>query len=117
MKRVRLTPGLWSYCDPEQTTMTVVIAPLGGGSAYSMSDLAQHKQASGKVHCPILSIGGDRDPWVTPSHLKAWQLLTYSSCQSAIFPGDHFYYRNQLYDIYLCIRQACLNKEVCTDEQ
>ncbi|MCT8344409.1 MULTISPECIES: thioesterase II family protein [Photorhabdus] len=256
MKRVQLTPGLWNYCDQEQTTVTVVIAPFGGGSAYSMTDwvqqllagsyrvlvlqypgrgsrsieplpvcirdlaataakdvllytqdplllighsmgallchelallleqanrtveylvlsaarpphlngmvpeeilrmsreawieelktnignedkkllhedvidlmlpvlradyllVAEHKQASGKVHCPILAIGGDRDPWVSPYHLQEWQSLTHDSFQLVMFPGDHFYYRDQLYDIYLCIHQACLKKEVCTNE-
>jgi surfactin synthase thioesterase subunit len=58
--------------------------------------LARHAQATGVVSCPILSIGGDRDPWVTRTQLTAWSGLTTGEFTTTVLPGGHFYYQNQL---------------------
>jgi surfactin synthase thioesterase subunit len=58
--------------------------------------LARHTEAGGVVGCPLLAIGGDRDEWVTPRHLAGWGALTTGECATAVLPGGHFYYRDQL---------------------
>ncbi|HEX9337032.1 MAG TPA: alpha/beta fold hydrolase, partial [Pseudonocardiaceae bacterium] len=58
--------------------------------------LSRHTESSGVVSCPLLAIGGDRDPWVTPRELAAWGELTTGECATAVMPGGHFYYRDQL---------------------
>jgi surfactin synthase thioesterase subunit len=58
--------------------------------------LSQHDKPGGVVSCPVLAIGGDEDPWATPRHLAAWADLTTGECTTAVLPGGHFYYRDQL---------------------
>jgi surfactin synthase thioesterase subunit len=58
--------------------------------------MSRHHNASGVVSCPVLAIGGDTDKWVTPDHVAGWRELTSGECTTAVLPGGHFYYRNQL---------------------
>lgn len=58
--------------------------------------LSRHHQPGGMVTCPILAVGGDRDEWVTATHLAGWGELTTDECVTAVLPGGHFYYRDQL---------------------
>jgi surfactin synthase thioesterase subunit len=58
--------------------------------------LSKYTEPTGTVTCPILAMGGDRDPRVAPEHLAAWANLTTGECTTAVLPGGHFYYRDQL---------------------
>ncbi len=44
---------------------------------------------------PIHAYGGKEDPQVNPDHLKAWAAQTSSSFSLRLFPGGHFYLRQQ----------------------
>jgi medium-chain acyl-[acyl-carrier-protein] hydrolase len=48
------------------------------------------------LDCPVTAFGGDADPEATPEDLHSWKDLT--SCDFAVrlFPGDHFYLKNNL---------------------
>jgi len=58
--------------------------------------MSRHHRSGGVVTCPLLAIGGDRDRRVTPDHLTAWRELTSGEFTTAVLPGGHFYYRDQL---------------------
>lgn len=58
--------------------------------------LSRHTQPTGVVTCPILAMGGDQDPRITSKHLAAWADLTTGECATAVLPGGHFYYRDNL---------------------
>jgi medium-chain acyl-[acyl-carrier-protein] hydrolase len=66
--------------------------------------LARHNRAGGVVNAPMLAIGGDSDHWVTKEHLLAWAGLTRGGCTTALLPGGHFYYRDQIPDFVKWIR-------------
>ena len=72
--------------------------------------LSRHNQASGVVSCPVLAMGGDQDPWVTPRHLAAWAELTTGECATAVLPGGHFYYRDQLRTFSRLIHRAIASR-------
>jgi surfactin synthase thioesterase subunit len=72
--------------------------------------LARHNQSSGPVRAPLLAMGGESDPWVTPEHLRAWGALTTSGFSSAQLPGGHFYYRDDLPAFGRLIRHAIADK-------
>jgi medium-chain acyl-[acyl-carrier-protein] hydrolase len=46
--------------------------------------------------CPIRTFGGNLDTTATEDELRAWQLQTSASFELKIFPGDHFFVRNNL---------------------
>jgi medium-chain acyl-[acyl-carrier-protein] hydrolase len=46
--------------------------------------------------CPIRTFGGDLDPTATEDELRAWRLQTNASFELKMFPGDHFFIRNNL---------------------
>lgn len=48
------------------------------------------------VSIPILAIGGDADPSVPISGLQAWSGKTTGHCFHQVFPGDHFFVRQNL---------------------
>jgi medium-chain acyl-[acyl-carrier-protein] hydrolase len=51
-------------------------------------------QAEAPLDCPIRAFGGSDDPTTTEEELRAWELHTTGTFESAIFPGDHFFIRN-----------------------
>lgn len=48
------------------------------------------------VSIPVLAIGGDADPSVPIAGLKAWSSKTKGNCFQQMFPGDHFFVRQNL---------------------
>jgi medium-chain acyl-[acyl-carrier-protein] hydrolase len=46
------------------------------------------------LNCPISAFGGIEDPDVKYDDLKLWQEQTINSFSVCMFPGDHFYIRN-----------------------
>ncbi len=76
-----------------------LLTPLDAVIQVLRSDyllLARHHRSGGVVNAPVLAIGGDSDHWVTKEHLLAWAGLTRGGCTTAVLPGGHFYYRDQL---------------------
>lgn len=51
---------------------------------------------SDPVSLPTLAIGGDADPSVPVSGLQAWSSKTTGNCFHQVFPGDHFFVRQNL---------------------
>jgi pyochelin biosynthetic protein PchC len=45
------------------------------------------------VGVPVVAYAGDQDPYVRVWQLRAWSEITKSSCQTVVFPGNHFYLR------------------------
>lgn len=43
------------------------------------------------LSCPMLVLGGDRDPLTPSAGLAAWDVHTTSSCDVNILPGGHFF--------------------------
>ena len=68
--------------------------------------LSRHTEPTGIVTTPILAMGGDQDPRVTPKHLSAWANLTTGECATAVLPGGHFYYRDHLATFSRLIHRA-----------
>lgn len=46
---------------------------------------------TGRLHHPILALGGTDDPFVNANELSLWANRTSSHCEVRVFPGDHFY--------------------------
>jgi medium-chain acyl-[acyl-carrier-protein] hydrolase len=44
-----------------------------------------------QLTCPLIALGGRRDPSVSPEHLTAWREYTSSDFSLRIFEGDHFF--------------------------
>jgi medium-chain acyl-[acyl-carrier-protein] hydrolase len=44
--------------------------------------------------CPIRAFGGNLDTTTTEDELRAWRLHTNASFELKVFPGDHFFIRN-----------------------
>lgn len=68
--------------------------------------LSRHTEPTGIVSSPILAMGGDQDPRVSPKHLAAWADMTNGECATAVLPGGHFYYRDQLATFSRLIHRA-----------
>jgi medium-chain acyl-[acyl-carrier-protein] hydrolase len=51
-------------------------------------------QDEGPLDCPIRAFGGRLDETATENQLRAWQRHTNSSFELEIFPGDHFFIRD-----------------------
>ena len=47
------------------------------------------------LDCPIFALGGTEDPQVTRAQLQGWQSMTKRAFGVRIFPGGHFYLRDQ----------------------
>ncbi|PVZ15401.1 MULTISPECIES: thioesterase II family protein [unclassified Pseudomonas] len=56
------------------------------------------------VALPILAIGGDLDPSVPVDGLQAWAAKTTEPAQQQVFPGDHFFVRQNLPGVLQALR-------------
>lgn len=68
--------------------------------------LSRHTAPTGTVRCPILAMGGDRDPRVAPDQLAGWADMTTGDCVTEVLPGGHFYYREQMATFSRLIRRS-----------
>lgn len=48
------------------------------------------------LSCPIYAVAGDADPRILRAHLEHWGTLTTGPFESRVFPGGHFFIRNNL---------------------
>lgn len=68
-----------------------------------------------KLKIPIIALGGNDDPIVSSSSLKAWGSLTKSSFVAHTFPGDHFFIKDAenllipwvVSEVQLLLSQVC----------
>lgn len=44
-----------------------------------------------QLHTPIIALSGESDPSVQPTELVGWREMSAGPCETAIFPGDHFF--------------------------
>jgi medium-chain acyl-[acyl-carrier-protein] hydrolase len=58
--------------------------------------LAGHTDSGGAVSCPVYLMCGSEDHWVTPDQMASWGKRTTGSFRQTVFPGRHFFYRDQL---------------------
>lgn len=56
------------------------------------------------IALPILAIGGDRDPSVPVAGLQAWSGKTTDKFVQQVFPGDHFFVRQNLPGVLQALR-------------
>lgn len=61
------------------------------------------------LECPIVAYGGDRDPWASESEVEAWREQTQRAFMRELFPGGHFYLREEGNERQLLnhIREIC----------
>ncbi|MGW1058086.1 thioesterase II family protein [Micromonospora rubida] len=67
--------------------------------------VARHVESPQPLPCPMLIVGGDADPDITPEHLRGWEDLTLGPATTTLLPGDHFYYRDRAAELGDLIRQ------------
>ena len=63
------------------------------------------------LDCPIIMMGGDNDPLVSPEMLAAWAEHSTELGQMHLFPGDHFYLQGQETAVLQVIAQTCLAQQ------
>lgn len=60
------------------------------------------------LQCPIVAMGGSRDPMVTTDELLGWQRHTSGEFSYRVFDGDHFYLQqDQRFMPTMCTHLAC----------
>lgn len=60
--------------------------------------------------CPILALGGTRDPLVPPPDLVAWQAQTRGAFESQLFEGGHFYFVEGVQEMLRHISQRIVQR-------
>ena len=45
---------------------------------------------AGPLSCPVVAMGGSRDPDVPPEDLAGWRSVTTGPFKTMLFEGDHF---------------------------
>jgi medium-chain acyl-[acyl-carrier-protein] hydrolase len=77
----------------EDAELRALFAPLLRADAA----LAETYQcpASTPLACPIVALGGDSDPLVSPAELQGWQTLTQAAFAVHCFQGGHLYLNEQ----------------------
>lgn len=63
------------------------------------------------LECPIIMMGGENDPLVSPEMLAAWTEHSTELGQMHLFPGDHFYLQGQETAVLQVIKQTCLAQQ------
>lgn len=77
--------------DPE---LRELLAPIIRAD-YRLSEL--YSPSSGPaLACPVLACAGSRDSGVDLSALPSWGQLTTAGCRVRVFPGGHFYLRENM---------------------
>ncbi|WP_067824380.1 thioesterase II family protein [Nocardia inohanensis] len=56
------------------------------------------------LHCPVVALTGDDDPYASPAEVRAWRNHTRSDFTMHSFPGGHFYLADQVSEISDIIR-------------
>lgn len=69
-------------------------------------------QAGPPLDCPIVMLGGESDPLVSPEMLAAWTEHSVALGQMHLFPGDHFYLQGQETAVLRVIAQTCLAQQL-----
>ncbi|MCX7444986.1 alpha/beta fold hydrolase [Corynebacterium sp. P7003] len=72
--------------NPEMMALTLPVLK----SDYAMID-SYSCSPDTRVSCPIVVLGGDRDPVVSPAQLRRWAAHGASAVSPRLFDGSHFY--------------------------
>ncbi|MGW7410977.1 thioesterase II family protein [Streptomyces sp. NPDC054863] len=76
-------PELWRIAYP------VICGDLRLAETY-------HYRAGAPLACPLVAVGGDQDPAVTPEDIALWKDCTMSGADIHVLPGGHFYFEESL---------------------
>jgi medium-chain acyl-[acyl-carrier-protein] hydrolase len=57
---------------------------------FELAETYQYQPAPA-LSCPILALGGTRDPFVRDTALRGWRQETRNSFSLKMIPGDHFF--------------------------
>ncbi len=89
------------FDSPELLTLLLPVlrADLELNDKY-VSDIGE------KLDCPVTAIGAIKDKHVTAKELDAWRMTTRGSFQSYLFPGDHFFIRQQVHEVTTVIKNT-----------
>jgi surfactin synthase thioesterase subunit len=70
-------------------------------------ELVETYRSSGgtALSCPIVAMGGARDPDVLPEELAGWRTLTTGPFRSVVFDGDHFFINSARATVLQAIRR------------
>lgn len=71
-----------------QLLIPILRADFGICETYRYSD-------DTPLECPISAFGGIQDPYMGQADLEAWRVHTRAGFSVRMFPGDHFYLRDQ----------------------
>lgn len=63
-------------------------------SDYRAADTYQHRPWD-VLSCDVTALTGDRDPGASPGEVQAWSAVTTGRFALRVFPGGHFYLREQ----------------------
>jgi len=70
--------------------------------------LAGHRDtAADPLPLPIVTLGGDDDPWAAPERLAPWQACTSLPLRTHRFAGGHFYLDDRLDEVLAVLRAEC----------
>jgi surfactin synthase thioesterase subunit len=86
--------------DPE------LLALMTAGLRADLGIVASYRHApTAPLHCPVTVLGGDRDH-ESADDLAAWSRHTTGRTNLQVFPGDHFYFREQTDDVLAFLATA-----------
>ncbi|GLU49965.1 amino acid adenylation domain-containing protein [Nocardiopsis ansamitocini] len=75
----------------ERELRAMVLDVFRGDLALS----ADHRCGFDRLSVPVLAVGGSDDEALTREDLEAWRQRTTGRCTVTVFPGDHFFLRDQ----------------------
>jgi surfactin synthase thioesterase subunit len=62
-----------------------------------------------RLTCPVIAIGGSKDPDVSPEELAGWETATAGPFRSLVLDGDHFFINSARTSLLQAVR-----RELCT---
>ena len=78
--------------DPDlmRVLLPAIYADLEASETY------QYRENNERLHSPITALGGNHDPLASENDLASWSAETDGEFRLKMFPGGHFYFRNDL---------------------
>lgn len=58
-----------------------------------------------RLSCPVIAIGGSKDPDVSPQELAGWETVTAGPFRSMVLDGDHFFINNARTSLLQAVRR------------
>jgi surfactin synthase thioesterase subunit len=85
--------GTRHHTSPDELSLMRFLAPTLRADLKMMETYAY--QTESLLQCPITALGGITDPGVARHELEAWRMETTGAFSCRLFPGGHFYLRDQ----------------------